>query len=67
MSELEKILRNSIGKVVSVSYIIREEGGGSTITGTLKKVTDEVITISAIMTHHINRKITTLVLLEVKE
>jgi len=67
MNELEKILRQSIGKTVSIRYMVTQEGTEHIITGKLISVTDEVITISAVMRHHINRKPTVLIGLDVKE
>jgi len=66
MSELEKILRESINKVVSVHYLI-PDFGEHTATGKLISVTEEIIIIEAIMIHHINRKTTVLIGLDVKE
>ena len=66
MSELEKVLRKSVGKLVTIRYLVPDLGEFH-ITGTLKKVTDEIIQIEAIMLHHINRKTTVLIGVGVKE
>jgi len=56
MSELEKELRSSIGKWISIRYIIPNEGKEE-MTGTLVKVTDEIIEVVAGKTRYfINRK-----------
>ena len=66
MSELEKILRKGIGKTVSIHYLV-PDFGEHCITGHLVCVTDEVIIISAVMRHHINRKTTILIGVDIKE
>lgn len=66
MSELEKILRESVGKVVSVHYLV-PDFGEHTATGELISVTNEIITVMAVMKHHINRKTTILIGVDIKE
>jgi len=66
MSELEKILRKSIGKTVTIRYVIIDDSE-QRLTGKLISVSDEIIVVEAVMTHYINRKATVLIGLDVKE
>lgn len=66
MSELEKILRKSVGKKVTVHYLIPDTGEHS-VTGKLIAVSNEIIKVEAVMIHHINRKTSVLIGLDVQE
>jgi len=67
MSELEKELRASIGKWVSIRYVIPNEGKEE-MTGILVKVTNEVIEVIAGKTRYfVNRKQSVLTGLSVAE